>query len=120
MDTKELDRAINISQQIRIELIKNGMEATEELAHTMEILMCKTHDMISSFNSENTEGVSTTAGDESGVLHDVSDRNASRCEPLALRTDYGSELYECQRMLNGFLECKIYCGKCELGGKLTE
>ncbi len=55
MDTKELDRAINISQQIRIELIKNGMEATEELAHTMEILMCKTHDMISSFNSENTQ-----------------------------------------------------------------
>lgn len=47
--------------------------------------------------SENTEGVSTTVGDESGVLHDVSDRNASRDEPttesevvvegaLALRT----------------------------------
>ena len=46
MKTDNIDRAIKISQQIRIELMKNGLESIEELAHTMEILMCKTHDQL--------------------------------------------------------------------------
>lgn len=118
ISTKELDRAINIAQQLRIELMKNGMEATEELAYTMEILMCKTYDQISSFNSENETGVSdspATHGDlplvrKSECEAIESDKLTGEAEHGTLENRIDSESdFICYFDTRGHKKCSAFC-----------
>lgn len=87
-------------------------------------------DIDSLLNSGSELGVLDSQPPSHGVYSAVTKRKADRdngseesentsAGTLPKRSDSESDLYQCERWLNHGADCKEWCGKCEMGGKLT-
>ena len=73
---EQIDKAIELNTQLRIEILGAKKEELESKAYEIDAILCEMHDQISLLNSENAVGVSDSS-EKHGVSPHVRKRNAS-------------------------------------------